>query len=74
VTYRTPDWEAAAQEAAFDGLCFCMRSDGRFINRQAMPEDTPHLSRFALTADFFEQHTYFAHPRTACLADMTTND
>jgi hypothetical protein len=51
-----------------------MLSDGRFINRQAMPEDTPHRSRFALTAAFFEQHNCFAHPHTACLADMTTND
>jgi hypothetical protein len=56
VDCRTRDWEAAAQEAAFDGLCFCMLSDGRFINRQAMQDDTPHRSRFALTADFFEQH------------------
>lgn len=54
--YRTHDWEAAAQEAAFDGLCFCMLSDGRFINRQAMPDDTPHRSRFTLASDFFEQH------------------
>ncbi|MFP3647018.1 hypothetical protein [Paraburkholderia sp. SIMBA_054] len=57
MTYHAVDWEAAAQEAAFDGLCFCMLSDGRFINRQTMPDDTPHRSRFTLTAQFFEQHT-----------------
>ncbi|MEI5998445.1 hypothetical protein H3V53_14885 [Paraburkholderia bengalensis] len=56
MTYHAVDWEAAAQEAAFDGLCFCMLSDGRFINRQAMPDDTPHRSRFTLSAEVFEQH------------------
>jgi len=56
VIYSTCDWASAAQEAAFDGVCFCMLDDGRFINRQAMPADTPHLSRFALSVDFFEQH------------------
>ncbi|WP_166799512.1 hypothetical protein [Paraburkholderia dipogonis] len=45
--YLTVDCEIAAQEAAFDGLCFCMLSDGRFIYRQAMPDDTPHRNRFA---------------------------
>lgn len=54
--YATIGWESAAQEAAFDGRCFCMISDGRFINRQAMPDDTPHRNRFALTVDFFDQH------------------
>jgi hypothetical protein len=62
VDYRTPDWEAAAQEAAFDGLCFCMLSDGRFINRQAMPDDTLHRSRFALTAAFLDQHIASLNP------------
>jgi hypothetical protein len=56
VNYHTLDWEAASQEAAFEGLCFCMLSDGRFINRQAMPDNTQHRSRFTLAADFFEQH------------------
>lgn len=54
--YLTVDWDAAAQEAAFDGLCFCMLSDGRFINRQAMPDGTPHQSRFTLAANFFDQY------------------
>jgi hypothetical protein len=54
--YGTCDWASAAQEAAFEGVCFCMLDDGRFINRQAMPDDTPHQNRFAFSADFFEQH------------------
>ncbi|MFM0003952.1 hypothetical protein PQR57_23380 [Paraburkholderia dipogonis] len=62
MSYHTRDWEAAAQEAAFDGLCFCMLSDGRFINRQAMPDETPHQSRFALASDFFEQHIALITP------------
>lgn len=49
VIYRTRDWESAAQEAAFEGLCFCMIKDGRFVNRQAMPDHIPHGSRFALS-------------------------
>ena len=47
--FHTRDWESAAQEAAFEGLCFCMIKDGRFVNRQAMPEHIPHHSRFALS-------------------------
>jgi len=39
-----------------------MISDGRFINRQAMPDDTPHRNRFALTADFFGQHVSLLDP------------
>jgi hypothetical protein len=54
--YLIVDWNAAAQEAAFDGLCFCMLSDGRFINRQAMLDGTPHQSRFTLAANFFDQY------------------
>jgi hypothetical protein len=50
------DWESAAQEAAFEGLCFCMVSDGRFVNRDAMPDDTPHRNRFALPRTFFARH------------------
>jgi len=46
--YRSATWEAAAQEAAFEDGCFCMLSDGRFINRHAMPDDTEHRSPFAL--------------------------
>jgi hypothetical protein len=45
---RSVTWEAAAQEAAFEDRCFCMLSDGRFINRHAMPDDTEHRSPFAL--------------------------
>jgi hypothetical protein len=55
VTYVARDWESAAQEAAFDGLCFCMTSDGRFVNRQAMPDGTPHRSRFSLREGIFQQ-------------------
>ena|SRR5579859_508350 len=50
------DWESAAQEAAFEGLCFCMISDGRFINRDSMPENTPHRNRFSLPQTFFARH------------------
>ncbi|WP_438390501.1 hypothetical protein [Caballeronia sp. DA-9] len=50
--YRCDIWEAAAQEAAFADLCFCMRSDGRFINRHAMPETVVHRSPFVLPETF----------------------
>ena len=50
--YRSVTWEAAAQEAAFEDLCFCMLSDGRFINRHAMPESTSHRSPFELPDAF----------------------
>jgi hypothetical protein len=46
--YRSVTWEAAAQEAAFEDRCFFMLSDGRFIDRHAMPDDTEHRSPFAL--------------------------
>lgn len=46
--YRSDTWEAAAQEAAFADLCFCMLSDGRFINRHAMPDTIAHRSPFVL--------------------------
>ena len=49
---RSASWESAAQEAAFEDLCFCMLSDGRFINRHAFPEGIEHRSRYALP-DFF---------------------
>ena len=49
---RSASWESAAQEAAFEDLCFCMLSDGRFINRHAMPEWVDHRNRYALP-DFF---------------------
>jgi len=46
--YRTVSWEAAAQEAAFEGRCFCMRNTGRVINRASMqvgiPHSNPHLN------------------------------
>ncbi|NUY06236.1 hypothetical protein [Paraburkholderia youngii] len=67
MTYHAVDWEAAAQEAAFDGLCFCMLSDGRFINRQAMPADTPRRCRFDPPAEFLST-------LAACLADLTVTD
>jgi hypothetical protein len=44
--HPTQDWFAAAQEAAFEGRCFCLRSTGRFVNREAMPEGTPHSNPF----------------------------
>jgi hypothetical protein len=50
--YRTASWETAAQDAAFEDRCFCMLSDGRFINRQAFPDGIEHRSRYALP-DFF---------------------
>jgi len=52
--HATRDWFAAAQEAAFEGRCFCLSTTGRFVNRQAMPEGTPHrnpLAKAALTID-----------------------
>jgi hypothetical protein len=54
--YLARDWESAAQEAAFEGLCFCMVSDGRFINRDAMPDNTSHRNRFSLPRTFFARH------------------
>jgi len=57
--YRSDTWEAAAQEAAFADLCFCMLSDGRFINRHAMPDTIAHRSPFllpdAFLTDFLEK-------------------
>lgn len=50
--YRSISWESAAQEAAFEDLCFCMLSDGRFINRHAMPDTIPHRSPFVLPDRF----------------------
>ncbi|CAN7786261.1 hypothetical protein LJR034_008679 [Caballeronia sp. LjRoot34] len=50
--YRSDTWEAAAQEAAFEDLCFCMLVDGRFINRHAMPETVAHRSPFVLPDAF----------------------
>jgi hypothetical protein len=32
-----------------------MNSDGRFVNQQAMPDDTPHRSRFSLAEEMFQQ-------------------
>jgi hypothetical protein len=52
IDYRSDTWEAAAQEAAFADLCFCMLSDGRFINRHAMPDTIAHRSPFVLPDAF----------------------
>jgi hypothetical protein len=52
--YRSVTWEAAAQEAAFEDLSFCMLSDGRFINRHAMPDDIEHRSPFALPDEILD--------------------
>lgn len=52
--YRSLSWESAAQEAAFEELCFCMLSDGRFINRHAMPEGVEHRNRYALPDLFLD--------------------
>jgi hypothetical protein len=49
-------WETAAQEAAFEGLCFCMRADGRFINHSAMPAGTPHRNPYSLPDAFFQRY------------------
>jgi hypothetical protein len=43
--YLTSAWSAAAQEAAFEGHCFCMLDTGRLVNCHAMPADTPHWNR-----------------------------
>jgi hypothetical protein len=65
IDYRIDTWEAAAQEAAFEDLCFCMLSDGRFVNRHAMPETVPHRSPFALPSaflnDLLEKSLHFAN-------------
>jgi hypothetical protein len=57
--YRCDTWEAAAQETAFADLCFCMLSEGRFINRHAMPATIAHRSPFSLPdaflTDLFEK-------------------
>jgi hypothetical protein len=49
-------WEAAAQEAAFDGLCFCMLADGRFVNHSAMPPGTPHKHPLSLSNAFLQRY------------------
>jgi hypothetical protein len=43
--FLTVTWDAAAQEAAFEGHCFCMLDTGRLVNSQSMPVDTPHWNR-----------------------------
>ncbi|BCQ30346.1 hypothetical protein NK8_85370 (plasmid) [Caballeronia sp. NK8] len=43
--FVTVTWDAAAQEAAFEGHCFCMLDTGRLVNSHAMPADTPHWNR-----------------------------
>ncbi len=50
--YRCETWEAAAQEAAFADVCFCMLTDGRFINRHAMPDTVANGSPFVLPEMF----------------------
>lgn len=35
--FLTVTWDAAAQEAAFEGHCFCMLDTGRLVNSHAMP-------------------------------------
>ncbi|MGX7002475.1 hypothetical protein [Caballeronia sp. KNU42] len=52
--YRSVSWESAAQEAAFDDLCFCMLTDGRMINRHAMSEGIEHRNRYALPDGFID--------------------
>lgn len=43
--FLTVTWDAAAQEAASEGHCFCMLDTGRLVNSHAMPADTPHWNR-----------------------------
>lgn len=43
--FLTMTWDAAAQEAAFEGHCFCMLDTGRLVNSHAMPASTPHWNR-----------------------------
>jgi hypothetical protein len=40
--FHTTSWEAAAQEAAFEGLCFSMMDTGRILIRHVMLPGTPH--------------------------------
>jgi hypothetical protein len=49
-------WEAAAQEAAFEGRCFCMLADGRFVNHSAMPHGTPHRHPLTLSNAFLQRY------------------
>jgi hypothetical protein len=49
-------WEAAAQEAAFEGLCFCMLPDGRFVNHSAMPRGIPHRHPLTLSNAFLQRY------------------
>jgi hypothetical protein len=50
-------WEAAAQEAAFENLCFAMVLDGRLINSDAMSPEVEHRSRYTLPDELLE--TFF---------------
>jgi hypothetical protein len=43
--FVTKTWDAAAQEAAFEGHCFCMLDTGRLVNSHAMTIGTPHWNR-----------------------------
>lgn len=43
--FLTVTWDAAAQEAAFEGHCFCMLDTGRLVNSQGMTPGTPHWNR-----------------------------
>jgi hypothetical protein len=40
------DWASAAQDAAFDGRCFCLLSTGRVLNRANMPEHVGHRNPY----------------------------
>jgi hypothetical protein len=48
--FITVSWNAAAQEAAFEGHCFCMLDTGRMVNSHAMPAGMPHWNRPAYQA------------------------
>ena len=40
--FPTITWDQAAQEAAFEGHCFCLLDTGQVLNRAAMREGVPH--------------------------------
>jgi len=41
-------WEDAAQDAAFEGRCFCTHRNGRLINSDALADGVRHDSPFAV--------------------------
>ena len=46
--YSPLTWEDAAQDAAFEGRCFCTHSNGHLINSDALADGIRHDSPFAV--------------------------